>query len=52
MRRRNVIAMLSVATIGWPLALRAQQKSMPVIGYLDAGSPGLRASLLAALRQG
>jgi putative ABC transport system substrate-binding protein len=52
MRRRNVIAMLSVATIGWPLALRAQQKSMPVIGYLDAGSPGLRASLVAALRQG
>jgi putative ABC transport system substrate-binding protein len=33
-------------------AARAQQKAIPVIGYLDAGSAGMRASLVAALRQG
>jgi putative ABC transport system substrate-binding protein len=36
----------------WPLAGIAQKPAMPVIGYLDAGSAGLRASLVAALRQG
>ena len=49
MRRRDFIILLAGAMGGWPSALRAQQKAMPVIGYLSIGSPGV---LLAAFRQG
>ena len=35
-----------------PFAARAQQKAMPVIGYLGSGSPGLSAAIVAAFRQG
>jgi putative ABC transport system substrate-binding protein len=36
----------------WPLATRAQQKAMPVIGYLNSGSPGLSPENLDAFRRG
>jgi putative ABC transport system substrate-binding protein len=36
----------------WPAVARAQQAAMPVIGYLDAGSPEPNAPLLAAFRKG
>ena len=52
MRRRNFIILLASATGGWPSALRAQQKAMPVIGYLSVGSPGVANPFLAAFRQG
>jgi putative tryptophan/tyrosine transport system substrate-binding protein len=52
MRRRDVIVMLGGAAIAWPLAARAQQKAMPVIGYLGSGSPGPQTTFLAAFREG
>ncbi len=52
MRRRDFIIFLVGAMGGWPSAVRAQQKAMPVIGFLGANSPGLYAPFVAAFRQG
>src|SRR5262249_9983445 len=51
MRRREVIAGLCGTAAAWPLAARAQQPSIPVVGYLFPGMPG-QARVERAFRNG
>ena len=52
MRRRDLIAMLGGAAIAWPRAARAQQPAIPVVGFLNGGSPDGYAPYLAAFLKG
>jgi len=52
LKRREFVKLLGGAAVVWPLAGRAQQPTMPVIGFVSGGSPDTFDYLVSAFREG
>src|SRR5262249_3541102 len=52
MRRRGFLTLIGAAAFASPLAVRAQQKAMPVVGHISMYSPADFAAFMASLREG
>jgi putative tryptophan/tyrosine transport system substrate-binding protein len=51
-KRREFITLVGGAAVGWPHVARAQQSAMPVVGFLNSGSPGAFGHFVYGFRQG
>jgi hypothetical protein len=52
MRRRDILSLLGGAVVSWPIAGRAQQRTLPVVGFLGAGTAGPLRGRLASFDRG
>jgi putative ABC transport system substrate-binding protein len=52
MKRREFVRLFGGAAVSWPLAVYAQQRPIPVIGFVNAASPGPLRQQIAAFREG
>ena len=52
MKRREFISLIGGVAAAWPLAARAQQRGVPVVGFLRGGTAANNANLLSAFRKG
>ena len=52
MRRREFITLVGGTAVAWPIAVRAQQSAMSVVGFLSSRAPGENEAILVAFRRG